>query len=219
MQSSSTVLQKRELPKLMACMTKSSLETFRTKALFSMAFLDSSGVRRKRRALHECLIKELKENGFSDAAEYLQDLIYDNIQLVNEDEIGIVVDLRKRKDYLEHISDQLQKAEEARGRAHTKKECLYLLNLALFYAEKEKGILWLAEKFYQAAIAVGSQYLVDGGRLKAVCKYHYGSFLLDKFPGADPEEAFVVLTEVRDSAMGKVVFFISLNLICLRIFP
>ncbi|KAJ8725098.1 hypothetical protein PYW07_016056 [Mythimna separata] len=168
-----------------------------------MVYLDSNGVRRKQHPLHECLIMELKENGYSDAAEYLQDLIYDNVQLVNEDEIGIVVDLRKRKDYLEHISDQLQKTEEARGRADTKKECLYLLNLALFYAEKEKGILWLAEKFYQASIAVGSQYLVDGGRLKAVCKYHYGSFLLDKFPGADPEEPFVVLTEVRDAAIGK----------------
>ncbi|KAJ8727071.1 hypothetical protein PYW08_015468 [Mythimna loreyi] len=201
--SSGPLTKKRTLPKLMACMTKNSLEAFRSKALFSMAFLDSNGVRRKQYALHECLIMELKENGFSDAAGYLQDLIYDNVQLVNEDDIGIVVDLRKREDYLEHISDVLQKAEEAHENDDPKKECLHLLNLALFYAEKEKGILWLAEKFFQASIAVGSQYLVDGGRLKSVCKYHYGKFLLDKFPGADPEEPFALLTEVRDAAIGK----------------
>ncbi|CAH2234162.1 jg9043 [Pararge aegeria aegeria] len=86
---------------------------------------------------------------------------------------------------------------------NTKKECLELLALALSYAQRGKGILWLAEKFFLAAIAVSSQYLVDGGRQKGCCKYHYASFLLDKFPGADPEEPFVILTEVRDSAIGK----------------
>ncbi|CAH0628783.1 unnamed protein product [Chrysodeixis includens] len=84
-----------------------------------------------------------------------------------------------------------------------KKECLFLLRLALFYADREKGILWLAEKFFQAAIAVSSQYLIDGGRLKGCCKYQFAKFLLDKFPGSDPEEPFVILTEVRDSAIGK----------------
>ena len=48
------------------------------------------------------------------------------------------------------------------------------------YSQKEKGILWLAEKFFQAAIAISSQYLIDGGRLKAICRYYYGKFLLDK---------------------------------------
>lgn len=60
------------------------------------------------------------------------------------------------------------------------KECTHLLKLAMHYAEREKGILWLAEKFYQVAIAVSSKHLLDGGRLKAICKYHYGKFLLDK---------------------------------------
>ena len=63
---------------------------------------------------------------------------------------------------------------------NTKKECLELLGLALHYAEKGKGILWLAEKFFLASIAVSSQYLIDGGRQKGCCKYHYACFLLDK---------------------------------------
>lgn len=57
---------------------------------------------------------------------------------------------------------------------------MYLLKLALYYADREKGILWLAEKFFQAAIAVSSQYLIDGGRLKGCCKYQFAKFLLDK---------------------------------------
>ena len=57
---------------------------------------------------------ELRENGYGDASGYLADLIYDNIQLVDEDDIGIVVDLRKREDYLIHIADTLQKAETQR---------------------------------------------------------------------------------------------------------
>lgn len=63
---------------------------------------------------------------------------------------------------------------------NTKKECIELLTLALHYAEEGKGILWLAEKFFLASIAVSSQYLIDGGRQKACCKYHYARFLLDK---------------------------------------
>lgn len=78
------------------------------KRIFIIIFLIVS---RKNHSLHECLILELKEAGYLDSAAYLRDLIYDNEQLVNEDEIGIVVDLRKREDYLEHISDILQKAE------------------------------------------------------------------------------------------------------------
>lgn len=62
----------------------------------------------------------------------------------------------------------------------SKKETIYLLGLALYFAEKEKGILWLAEKLFLAAIAVASQYLIDGGRQKACCKYRYAKFLLDK---------------------------------------
>ena len=54
---------------------------------------------------------ELREAGYADASGYLQDLIYDNVQLVNDDDIGIVVDLRQREDYLEYISENLQKAE------------------------------------------------------------------------------------------------------------
>lgn len=54
------------------------------------------------------------------------------------------------------------------------------MNLALDYAEKGKGILWLAEKFYLAAIAIASQFLIDGGRQKGCCKYQYAKFLLDK---------------------------------------
>lgn len=50
----------------------------------------------------------------------------------------------------------------------------------MYFTNKEKGILWLAEKLYLAAIAVASQYLIDGGRQKSCCKYHYGKFLLDK---------------------------------------
>ncbi|CAH1635270.1 unnamed protein product [Spodoptera littoralis] len=195
--------KKRPLPKLMACMTKHSLDTFRSKAIFSLAMLDSNGIRRRKFPLYECIILELKEAGYCDSSTYLQDLIYDNVQLVNQDDIGIVVDLRKRDDYLEHISGILQKVEKHRERNNTHKECNHLLNLAMYYAEREKGILWLAEKFYQVAIAVSSKHLLDGGRLKAICKYHYGKFLLDKFPGADPEEPFSLLTEVRDSAIGK----------------
>lgn len=55
-----------------------------------------------------------------------------------------------------------------------------LLNLALYYSERGKGILWLAEKFFLAAIAVSSRFMIDGGRLKGCCKYHYAKFLLDK---------------------------------------
>ncbi|XP_050672779.1 uncharacterized protein LOC126970728 [Leptidea sinapis] len=94
-------------------------------------------------------------------------------------------------------------AEKYRDKGNTKKECLGLLKLSLHYAQKGKGILWLAEKFFHAAIAVSSQYLIDGGRLKACCKYFYGTFLLDKYPDADTEEPFSILTEVRDIAIGK----------------
>ncbi|XP_050561275.1 uncharacterized protein LOC118263884 [Spodoptera frugiperda] len=201
--SSDRLPKKRPPSKLMACMTKHSLDTFRSKAIFSLAMLDSNGIRRRKFPLYECIILELKEAGYCDSSAYLQDLIYDNVQLVNQDDIGIVVDLRKREDYLEHISGVLQKVEKYRERNNTMKECTHLLKLAMHYAEREKGILWLAEKFYQVAIAVSSKHLLDGGRLKAICKYHYGKFLLDKFPGADPEEPFSLLTEVRDSAIGK----------------
>ncbi|CAH4033248.1 uncharacterized protein LOC123715073 [Pieris brassicae] len=195
--------KKRQLPKLMACMTKTSLENLRNRALFSLEALDAKGIRRRKRPLHQCLILELRESGFFESSDYLQDLIYDNIQLVKNDDIGIVVDLRKREDYLEHICAGLIQAEKYRDKGDTKKECLELLVLAIHYAEKGKGILWLAEKFFLASIAVSSQYLIDGGRQKGCCKYHYAKFLLDKFPGADPEEPFVILTEVRDSAIGK----------------
>lgn len=40
------VIKKRQLPKLMACMTKASLENLRSKALFSLDFLDAKGIRR-----------------------------------------------------------------------------------------------------------------------------------------------------------------------------
>ncbi|CAG4941069.1 unnamed protein product [Colias eurytheme] len=195
--------KKRRLPKLMACMTKTSLENLRNRALFSLDALDAKGIRRRKRPLHQCLILELRESGFFESSDYLQDLIYDNIQLVQKDDIGIVVDLRNREDYLEHISAGLIRAEKCRDKGDTKKESLELLSLALQYAGKGKGILWLAEKFFHASIAVSSQYLIDGGRQKGCCKYHYAKFLLDKFPGADPEEPFVILTEVRDSAIGK----------------
>ncbi|CAH0721600.1 unnamed protein product, partial [Brenthis ino] len=196
-------LKRRQLPKLMACMTKNSLENLRNRALFGLDSLDAKGIRRRKLPLHECLILELRESGYTESSDYLQDLIYDNLQLLAEDDIGIVVDLRKKEDYLEHISAGLIKAEKYRDKDNTKKECLELLGLALHYAEKGKGILWLAEKFFLAAIAVSSQYLIDGGRQKGCCKYHYASFLLDKFPEADPEEPFEILTEVRDSAIGK----------------
>ncbi|XP_028177450.1 uncharacterized protein LOC114365154 [Ostrinia furnacalis] len=201
--TSRAAMKRRELPKLMACMTKTSLENMRNKALFSLDMLDAKGIRRRKFPLHECLILELREAGYTESSDYLQDLIYDNMQLVAEDEIGIVVDLRKRVDYLEHICSGLQKAEKERDKGNTKKECLGLLSLAMHYAEQGKGILWLAEKFYLASIAVSSQYLIDGGRQKACCKYHYAKFLLDKFPGSDPEEPSAILTEVRDNAIGK----------------
>ncbi|XP_028042105.1 uncharacterized protein LOC114251886 [Bombyx mandarina] len=196
--------KKRQLPKLMACMTKTSLENLRNKALFNLDTLDAKSIRRRKLPLHECLILELRESGYTESSDYLEDLIYDNVQLLTDDDIGIVVDLRQRKDYLEHICEKLQKAEKYRDKDDTKKECLELLNLALHYAEEGKGILWLAEKFFLASIAVGSQYLVDGGRQKGCCKYHYAKFLLDKFPGADTDEPFEMLTEVRDSAIGKI---------------
>lgn len=59
----------------------------------------------------------MKEAGYSESSAYLQDLIYDNVQLVNEDDIGIVVDLRKREDYLEYICEILQYAEKSRDRS------------------------------------------------------------------------------------------------------
>ncbi|KPJ01905.1 hypothetical protein RR46_05114 [Papilio xuthus] len=194
--------QKRKLPKLMACMTKNSLENMRNKALFSLDTLDARGIRRHKLPLHECIELELKEAGFFESSDYLQDLIYDNIQILAEDEIGIVVDIRKREDFLEHICAGLQRAERERDRDNKKKECLELLKLALYYSEKGKGILWLAEKFFLAAIAVASHYLLDGGRQKACCKYHYASFLLNKC-SADMEEAYEIFSDVRDSAIGK----------------
>ncbi|XP_045764149.1 uncharacterized protein LOC123866544 [Maniola jurtina] len=203
MASSRLIPKRRQLPKLMACMTKNSLENLRNKALFSLDTLDAKGIRRRKLPLHECLILELTESGYSESSDYLQDLIYDNLQLLAQDDIGIVVDLRKKEDYLEDISAGLIRAEKQRDKGNTKKESLELLALALSYADKGKGILWLAEKFFLAAIAVSSQYLIDGGRQKGCCKYHYAKFLLDKFPDADPEEPFIILTEVRDSAIGK----------------
>ncbi|KAI8440353.1 hypothetical protein MSG28_001688 [Choristoneura fumiferana] len=137
--SESRTLKKRQLPKLMACMTKSSLENMRNKALFCLDVLDAKGIRRRKQPLHECLILEMREAGFSESSDYLQDILYDNVQLVNEDDIGIVVDLRTREDYLEHISAMLVKAEKLR----------------------------------------------------------------DNVPGADTEEPFQILTEVRDTAIGK----------------
>ncbi|XP_023950686.2 uncharacterized protein LOC112054960 [Bicyclus anynana] len=203
MSSSRSFPKRRQLPKLMACMTKNSLENLRNRALFGLDTLDAKGIRRRKFPLHECLILELRESGYSESSDYLQDLIYDNMQLLAEDEIGIVVDLRAREDYLEDISAGLVRAEKERDKENTKNECLELLTLALSYSEKGKGILWLAEKFFLASIAVSSQYLIDGGRQKGCCKYHYAKFLLDKFPNADPEEPFLILTEVRDSAIGK----------------
>ncbi|XP_075973041.1 uncharacterized protein LOC142974515 [Anticarsia gemmatalis] len=198
-----STIVRRQLPKLYACVTKTSLENLRNKALFSLDVLDAKGIRRIKIPLHECLILELKEAGYTESSGYLQDLIYDNTQLVNEDDLGIVVDLRKRSDYLEHICGHLQKAEKEHDAGNTKKETLQLLGLAQYYSEKEKGILWLSEKFYLASIAVSSQFLIDGGRQKACCKYYYAKFLLDKFPLQDNEEPFNILTEVRDASIGK----------------
>lgn len=39
-------LKRRHLPKLMACMTKNSLENLRNRALFSLDALDAKGIRR-----------------------------------------------------------------------------------------------------------------------------------------------------------------------------
>lgn len=64
--------------------------------------------------LYQCLILELKESGFVDSSNYLQNLLYDNAQLVAEDDIGIVVDLRKKEDFLEIICDKLMAAEKER---------------------------------------------------------------------------------------------------------
>ncbi|KAI5641163.1 hypothetical protein NE865_06632 [Phthorimaea operculella] len=194
---------RRKLPKLMACITKQSLENMRNKALFSIDALDTKGIRRRKRPLWECLILELREAGFVESSNYLRDLLYDNTQLVEQDEIGIVVNLKNRNDYLEHISLKLQDGEREKDRGDTKKECIVFLKLGLEYAEKGKGILWLAEKFFLVAIAIASRYMLDGGRLKGVCKYFYAKFLLDKFPGADTEEPFLILTEVRDVSIGK----------------
>ncbi|XP_063379606.1 uncharacterized protein LOC134666406 [Cydia fagiglandana] len=201
--SRSQFAKKRELPKLVACMTKNSLENMRNKLIYAMDALDSNAVRRRKLPLHECLILEMREAGYREACDYVQDLIYDNMQLVMEDDIGIIIDLTKRPDYLEHICSELQKAEKERDKGNTKSEALYLLGLALCYAERGKGILWLAEKFYMASIAVASQYLLDGGRQKGCCKYHYAKFLLDKFPGVNQDEPFQMLTQVRNSAIGK----------------
>ncbi|XP_047989255.1 uncharacterized protein LOC125228641 [Leguminivora glycinivorella] len=114
--SSSQLPKKRELPKLMACMTKNSVENMRNRLIFAMDALDSKAVRRRKLPLHECLMLELREAGYREAAEYLQDLLYDNMQLVMEDDIGIIVDLTKRPDYLEHIGAELQKAEKERDK-------------------------------------------------------------------------------------------------------
>ncbi|CAB3228495.1 unnamed protein product [Arctia plantaginis] len=194
--------KRRQLPKLYACATKLSLENLRNKALFGLDLLDAKGIRRIKVPLHECIILELRESGYAESSSYLQDLIYDNVQLLEEDELGIVVDLRKRPDYLNHIYPILQRAEREHDKGDSKKETLHLLGLALFFADREKGILWLAEKLFLAAIAVASQYLIDGGRQKACCKYRYAKFLLDKFPAID-EEPFNILTEVRDTSIGK----------------
>ncbi|CAH2062887.1 unnamed protein product, partial [Iphiclides podalirius] len=67
--------------------------------------------------LHECLILELKEAGFFESSDYLRDLVYDNVQILAEDEIGIVIDIREREDYLEHVSAGLQRAERERDKA------------------------------------------------------------------------------------------------------
>ncbi|CAH2234161.1 jg9042 [Pararge aegeria aegeria] len=116
MSSSKAVLKRQQLPKLMACMTKNSLENLRNRALFSLETLDAKGIRRRKLPLHECLILELRESGYSESSDYLQDLIYDNIQLLAEDDIGIVVDLRKREAFLEDISAGLMRAEKQRDK-------------------------------------------------------------------------------------------------------
>ncbi|KAJ2950623.1 hypothetical protein O0L34_g8879 [Tuta absoluta] len=195
--------KRRTLPKLIACITKQSLDNMRNKALFTIDTLDTKGIRRRKRPLWECLILELKEAGFVESSNYLQDLLYDNAQLVEQDEIGIVVNLKDRNDYLENICARLQDGEREKDRGDTMKECKVFLKLGLDYAEKGKGILWLAEKFFLVAIAVASRYMLDGGRLKGLCKYYYSKFLLDKFPGADTEEPYLILTEVRDASIGK----------------
>lgn len=76
--------------------------------------------------LYQCLILELKESGFVDSSNYLQNLLYDNAQLVAEDDIGIVVDLRKREDYLEAICEKFMAAERERERGRF--ERFFLIN-------------------------------------------------------------------------------------------
>lgn len=44
--NSEGMLRKRQLPKLMACMTKNSLENLRNRALFTIDVLDAKGIRR-----------------------------------------------------------------------------------------------------------------------------------------------------------------------------
>ncbi|GBP57996.1 hypothetical protein EVAR_32927_1 [Eumeta japonica] len=173
-------IEKRKIPKLMACMTKNSVENMRNRALFNLDTLDAKGLRRLRMPLHECLIIELRESAHIESSHFLQDLMYDNMQLLQNDDLAVVVDLRKRHDYLEHISEGLQKAECQKGKGHPDKETRQFLTMALFYSEKGKGILWLAERFFLVAMAISSQHLIDGGRLKACCKYHYSKFLVDK---------------------------------------
>ncbi|XP_037967831.2 uncharacterized protein LOC105391071 [Plutella xylostella] len=203
MTSPEPMFERRRLPKLMPCMTKNSLETMRNKALFNMTVLDARSVRRLKMPLHECLILELQESGYTESAAYLQDLIYDNLQLMAEDELGIITDLRQKHEFLEHICAGLRNAEKEQDRGNIKEECLEFLNLGLYFAEHGKGLLWLAEKLFLVSIAIASKYLVDGGRQKAVNKFHYAKFLLEKFPEADTEEAYQVLSEVRDASNGK----------------
>ncbi|XP_041972632.1 uncharacterized protein LOC121728539 isoform X2 [Aricia agestis] len=196
-------LTKRKLPKLKACMSKKSIENLQNKELFNLEKFDAQALRRRKRPLHKCIILELQETGFTDSSDYLRDLIEDNIQLLEFDDIGIVVDLRKKHDYLEHITASLKRVEKYRDADDKKNESMELLKLALYFAEREKGIIWLAEKFFLCAIAVSSDYLLDGGQQYNRCNCLYAKFLLDKFPGVDLEQPFAILTEVRDRTIGK----------------
>lgn len=88
------------------------------------------GFYRKRLPLYECLLLELRESGYVESADYLQDLIYDNMQLIAEDDIGIIVDIRTRDDYISEIAGGLKQAENEKERGH------YILSMSSIISSK-----------------------------------------------------------------------------------
>lgn len=59
------------------------------------------------------------------------------------------------------------------------KEAMILCKLGKYFNDDQPTWWWLTEEFYAKAVEAGSRCTTDGGKSEAICRYVFGTFLLD----------------------------------------